>query len=89
MLQTLDEDAPARRDPSRLGTGVSISFTCRDSLAIHRAALSRGVAAKEPFVGNGLWVAPFRDPDGYSIEFASPTDVPEDTTLSEWERRGP
>ena len=34
------------------------------------------------FVGNGLWVVTFLDPDGYRIEFESPTDVPEETVYS-------
>jgi hypothetical protein len=33
------------------------------------------------FVGNGLWVTSFADPDGYRLDFESPTDVPEDTKL--------
>jgi hypothetical protein len=36
----------------------------------------------ETFVGNGLWVTFLSDPDGYKLEFASPTDVPEGRKLS-------
>jgi hypothetical protein len=34
-------------------------------------------------VGNGLWVVPLTDPDGYRMEFSSPTDAPEETELKE------
>ena len=36
-----------------------------------------------PFVGNGMWVTSLRDPDGYSVEFESQTDVSEDTTFDD------
>jgi hypothetical protein len=29
------------------------------------------------------------DPDGYGLHFESPTDVPEETTYSEWLRQKP
>jgi hypothetical protein len=41
-----------------------------------------GVQASKPFVGNGMWVTCLFDPDGYRIEFESPTDVPEETEFS-------
>jgi lactoylglutathione lyase len=31
-----------------------------------------------------MWVVSLSDPDGYRLEFESPTDVPEETKLSEW-----
>ena len=40
-----------------------------------------------PFVGNAVWVTPLSDPDGYRIEFESPTDVPEETVYSGEERK--
>jgi len=49
---------------------------CVDAIGIYRDLISRGVAAQRPFVGNGLWVMSVRDPDGYRLEFESPTDVP-------------
>ncbi len=68
----------------KVGVGVSVCFQCHDALAIYREVKARGIqAAQVPFVGNGLWVASFVDPDGYKIEFESPTDVPEETVLSE------
>ena len=70
---------------SKMGVGVSVVFICRDALAIYRLALSRGIAASEPFVGNGMWSTTMSDPDGYRIEFESYTDVPEETRLAEWE----
>jgi len=51
--------------------------------SLHRDLISRGVAAERPFVGNGLWVTSVRDPDGYRLEFKSPTDLPEETVFSE------
>ncbi len=71
----------------KLGNGVGLNFQCEDALAVYRAALERGLqAAREPQVGNSLWEVSFNDPDGYSIHFASPTDLPEETLLSEVEQ---
>lgn len=88
MLQDFrTDDGRDLRPTGTLGLGVSVSFTCDDALAIHDAALARGLApAGEPHVGNGLWTVPYADPDGYRIDIASPTDVPEDTTLAEHRR---
>lgn len=88
MLQTLAPDAPGRLAPATLGCGMSVCFMCDDALAVYDAARARGLHPTEPFVGNGLWVTSLRDPDGYRLDFESPTDVPEDTTLSEWHARG-
>ena len=86
MLQDFrKEDGSVRPPEGKLGVGVNICFQCQDALAIYHQAVERGLQAKEPFVGNGLWVTGLSDPDGYRIEFASPTDVPEETTLSEWQ----
>ena len=80
----LQEARPEQYDLSKkVGEGVSICFMCRDALAIHDDSLEAGLAPDEPYVGNALWVTPFRDPDGYKIDFESPTDVPEGTRLSE------
>ena len=68
----------------KVGEGVTIDFMCRDALAIYHEVTARGIeAVRRPFVGNGLWVVTFLDPDGYQIEFESPTDVPEETVYSE------
>jgi len=68
-----------------LGQGVSLSFQCEDGVALYREFLSREIEAKEPFVGNSMWVTVLSDPDGYKLDFESPTDLPEDTKLSEVE----
>jgi lactoylglutathione lyase len=66
------------------GKGVSICFQCVDALTLYREFTAKGVEIKEPFVGNNMWVVCFADPDGYKLDFESPTDVPEETTYSEW-----
>ena len=66
------------------GKGVSICFQCADALALYHEFTAKGVEIKEPFVGNSLWVVAFPDPDGYRLDFESPTDVPEETTYSGW-----
>jgi lactoylglutathione lyase len=72
------------RPEGPLGIGVSLCFMCDDALEIYRETKARGLAAeKTPFVGNALWVVEFKDPDGYQLAFESPTDVPEDSVLSE------
>lgn len=67
----------------KLGEGVSICFICENALAIYKEITSNGIKTSEPFVGNGMWVISLSDPDGYLIEFESPTNIPEGTTLSE------
>jgi len=66
------------------GKGVSICFQCIDALALYHEFTAKGVDIKEPFVGNNMWVVAFPDPDGYRLDFESPTDVPEETMYSEW-----
>ena len=87
MLQEIyaDEHHEAPRADC-LGQGLTICFMCDDALSIYRQSIARGMNPKEPFVGNGLWVVSYTDPDGYRIDFESPTDVPEETLLSQWER---
>jgi hypothetical protein len=46
---------------------------------VYHAALARGLTPSRPFVGNGLWVVSLTDPDGYRLDFESPTDAPEGT----------
>ena len=60
------------------GQGVSICFQCRDALALYREFKARGISAKKPFVGNQMWVTSVTDPDGYKLDFESPTDAPEE-----------
>jgi len=82
----LQEFIPESRPKGALGTGASVSFMCEDALALYRDFKSRGVRTRSrPSVGNGLWVVPLTDPDGYRIEFSSPTDSPEESELEEAE----
>ncbi|MCU0522133.1 MAG: VOC family protein [Anaerolineae bacterium] len=86
MLQEFWKEGPHANLPQgKLGQGVAINFICRDALAVYREIIARGIVATEPFVGNAMWVTGLRDPDGYALYFESPTDVPEETTLSVWE----
>jgi len=78
----LQEFMPGRQPKESLGAGTSVSFTCEDALALYREFKSRGIQPRNrPFVGNGLWVVPLSDPDGYCIEFSSPTEAPEESEL--------
>jgi lactoylglutathione lyase len=85
MLQEFRKEGHNSWKPScKVGEGVSVCFMCEDALTIYRDAASRGIkVSRNPFVGNGLWVVSFSDPDGYRIDFESPTDVPEETEYSE------
>lgn len=80
----LQEFAKTRLPTGKLGEGVSLNFQCEDALVLYHEFTERQVETSEPQVGNGLWTFLVTDPDGYRIFFASPTDVPEETTLSEW-----
>ena len=80
----LQEFLPKHRPTQPLGTGVSVCFTCEDALALYREFKSRGIQTRQrPFVGNRLWVVPLSDPDGYRIDFQSPTDAPEESELAD------
>jgi len=84
MLQEFNQhsqDTPS--DGQKVGLGVSLCFQCADALALYREFTSRDVEVQEPFVGNQMWVVILSDPDGYRLEFQSPTDVPEETKLSD------
>jgi len=84
MLQEYWKDGKLGGGPEGpLGAGVSICFMCADAIAIYHDSMRRGLAPSRPFVGNGLWVTSFTDPDGYRLDFESPTDVPEDTVYSD------
>ncbi len=85
MLQEFKKDhhPNSGRPDGKLGVGVAICFQCKDALAIYKEITARGIAAKTPFVGNGMWVTSVQDPDGYKLEFESRTDVPEETVFSE------
>jgi lactoylglutathione lyase len=80
----LQEFLPERLPQEPLGTGASVCFMCQDTLALYREFRSRGIHSRQrPFVGNRLWVVPLSDPDGYRIDFESPTDAPEESELEE------
>jgi catechol 2,3-dioxygenase-like lactoylglutathione lyase family enzyme len=66
------------------GKGISICFQCKDALALYHEFSSHNIETNEPFVGNNMWVVCFTDPDGYRLDFESPTDVPEETMYSDW-----
>jgi lactoylglutathione lyase len=83
MLEEFRKEGHNSWKPScKVGEGVSICFMCEDALAIYRELTSRGITAKNPFVGNALWVVSFSDPDGYRVDFESPADVPEESEYS-------
>ena len=76
----LQEYTPEHRPEGKRGEGFTVCFMCEDALAIFREAGARGLgASRHPFVGNNMWVVGFTDPDGYDIDFESPTDVAEET----------
>ena len=76
----LQEFLPDRRPKETLGAGASVCFQCEDALALYREFKSRGIGTRQrPFVGNRMWVVPVTDPDGYRLEFESPTDAPEES----------
>ncbi len=79
----LQEYKPDFKPKGALGEGVSVCFMCRDALAVYHEARARGLSPSRPFVGNALWVTSFTDPDGYRIDFESPTELPEDTQYSQ------
>jgi lactoylglutathione lyase len=80
----LQEFLPQHRPDGALGLGTSICFMCEDALALYREFKSKGLRVlRPPFVGNGLWVVSVTDPNGYRIDFESPTDAPEESELEE------
>jgi lactoylglutathione lyase len=81
MLQEYSATSPL--NTAKLGEGVSICFQCRDALAIYHEARTRGLTPRTPFVGNNMWVTILTDPDGYKLDFESPTEVPEETIYSD------
>lgn len=80
----LQEYRPNRAPQEKRGQGVSLWFQCQDAIALYDEFRSRGLDPREPFVGNFMWDMAISDPDGYALHFESPTDVPEETKLSEW-----
>jgi len=84
MLQEFWKDGrPGGAPPGTLGNGMSVCFMCEDAIAGYHEALARGLSPARPFVGNRLWVTSFVDPDGYRVDFESPTDVEEETVYAD------
>ena len=79
MLQETTPEHRHRFPEGQVGIGVSLNFTCGDALAFYREVKARGITVQRPFVGNRMWVASLKDPDGYQLHFESDTDVPEET----------
>lgn len=73
----------ANAPPANAGSGINLTFMCDDAIALYHEYRGRGLDPSEPEVGNGLWVTHLADPDGFKLFFESPTDVAEDTKLSE------
>jgi lactoylglutathione lyase len=84
MLQQFRTEGHDSWKPSgKVGEGVSLYFNCDDAITFYHDVTTRSIEASEPQVGNSMWETSLSDPDGYRIRFVSPTDVPEDTKLSE------
>ncbi len=84
MLQEYWKDGrPGGWPTGPLGQGVSICFMCADAITMYHDSRARELKPARPFVGNNLWVTSFTDPDGYRLDFESPTDVPEETVYSD------
>ena len=84
MLQEFWKDGrPGGAPPGTLGNGMSVCFMCEDAIAVYHEALARGLSPARPCVGNRLWVTSFVDPDGYRVDFESPTDAEEDTVYAD------
>jgi lactoylglutathione lyase len=84
MLQEYWKDGqPGGYPEGVLGQAVTICFVCADAIALYHDVKARGLNPSRPFVGNNLWVTSLTDPDGYRLDFESPTDVPEDTVYSD------
>ncbi|MGB7760097.1 MAG: VOC family protein [Bryobacteraceae bacterium] len=85
MLQEARESTREKMLTSgTLGNGAALYFQCTDAVAIYREAAAHGIhPLREPQVGNFAWEVFFADPDGYKINFSSPTDLPDETLLSQ------
>jgi lactoylglutathione lyase len=83
----LQQYRPGKLPTTRRGEGVSICFQCKDAIAIYHQAIARGLQPQRPFVGNAMWVTILHDPDGYTLDFESPTGAPEESILPEQPRQ--
>lgn len=73
------EDGEPAKWTEKPSVGVEICFQCRDAIAMYRETTARGITARNPFVGNNMWVTFVQDPDGHKLSFESPTDAPEES----------
>ncbi len=90
MLQEYWKEGSHKNLPATAtGIGVCLYFNCQDALEFYNQFISRNVIADEPFVGNNMWVTGIADPDGYQLYFSSGTNVPEETTYSQWKMEQP
>jgi lactoylglutathione lyase len=78
----LQEYHPGKIPSAKRGEGVSICLQCRDAIAIYHHALDHGLKPQRPFVGNSMWVTILTDPDGYKLDFESPTGTAEESIYS-------
>jgi len=85
LEEFVKEGHGGQRPQGVLGQGINLCFQCEDAVALYYEFRSRGLDAREPVVGNSMWVTGLGEPDGYRLDFESPTDLPEDTRLSELE----
>lgn len=83
LQQYWKDERPGGWPDGPLGQGVSVCFMCADAIAVYHEARTRGLDAARPFVGNNLWVTSLADPDGYRLDFESPTDVSEGTIYTD------
>jgi catechol 2,3-dioxygenase-like lactoylglutathione lyase family enzyme len=83
LLESWKDGRPGGAPAGTPGVGISICFMCADAIAIYHEAIARGLSPARPYVGNSLWVTSFTDPDGYRLDFESPTNVPEDTVYAD------
>jgi uncharacterized glyoxalase superfamily protein PhnB len=79
----LQEYNPGKLPAETRGVGVSLCFQCQDAIALYKQLLAAGLSPKRPFVGNAMWVTTLKDPDGYNLDFESPTEAPEESVYQD------
>ena len=79
----LQEYSPGELPAETRGLGVSLCFQCQDAIALYKQCLAASLRPQRPFVGNAMWVTILKDPDGYTLDFESPADAPEESVYSE------
>jgi uncharacterized glyoxalase superfamily protein PhnB len=79
----LQEYSPGKLPTATRGVGISLCFQCQDAIALYKQFLAAGLEPKRPFVGNSMWVTNLKDPDGYALDFESPTEAPEESVYQD------